>query len=94
MMEANGFAARLDELRRRADEADRIRREQWNVINGQGKELTGVDRDIKSIKDDLSELKKDFGEQFQWVRRGMWVAAGTFMTFILMLAGVLAAVVS
>lgn len=94
-MEAgNGIMARIDELRRRADAADSIRREQWSRINKQDRELTGYEKDIGNIRDDLKELKDDFNEQMKWIRRGMWAAATAFGTFILMLAGVLAAVLS
>lgn len=91
MMEAsNGISARLDELFRRADRADKVRAEQWKSINEQGKEMTGFSRDVENIREDI----KDLSDQVRWLRRGMWAAAATFSTFILMLAGVLAAVLS
>lgn len=93
-MEANGFLARLNEHDRRLGEIDRARSRQWDRINEQGREQTAFKKDVENIRDDIKEMKDDFGEQMKWIRRGMWVAAGTFLTFILMLAGVLAAVLA
>lgn len=94
MEASNGLLARLDELTRRMNVQDRARGEirrdinQIEVRNGETK------KDIENIRDDIAEMKRSFGDEMKWVRRGMWVAAGTFVTFILMLAAVLTAVLA
>lgn len=90
MEASNGVAARLDELFRRADRADKVRADQWKAINAQDKKMGETNKDIENIREDIKELS----EQMKWIGRGMWAASATLVTFILMLAAVLVAVLS
>lgn len=94
MEASNGVAARLTEHDRRLDAQDRARGKMCEEINDGKIKHTEIKGDVANIRDDIAGMKEDFGGQMKWIRRGMWVAAGTFLTLILMLAAVLVAVLS
>lgn len=56
----------------------------------QAVEIAVMHTELSGVREDISELKGNVESQMAWVRRGLWVAAGTFLTFILAIAGLIA----
>lgn len=47
-----------------------------------------MQREVTDIRDDIKGLV----QQVAWVRRGLWAAAGTFLMFVIALAGLISQV--
>jgi peptidoglycan hydrolase CwlO-like protein len=46
--------------------------------------------ELREVREDIRELKQNVEAQMAWVRRGLWIAAGTFLMFVIALAGLVA----
>lgn len=90
MEASNGIATRIGEHERRLNGADRARAALRDEISGIRVENGERKKAIENIEGDIKEMK----EQMTWIRRGMWTAAAFLISSTLLLAGVLAAVLS
>ncbi len=52
-------------------------------------ELRETREDIAEMKRDLADARSEQKEEMTWVRRGLWLAAGTFMMFFVAAATLL-----
>jgi len=52
-------------------------------------EIAVLHSELGNLSGEIHELKGNFEAQMAWVRRGLWVAAGTFLMFVVALAGLI-----
>jgi len=49
-------------------------------------ELAVTRTELREVREDIAEMKKDLTGQLAWLRRGLWLAAGTFLMFFVAVA--------
>jgi septal ring factor EnvC (AmiA/AmiB activator) len=96
MMEASAIEVRLRTHEARLDSSHRSVTELRNTtarheteIKVTGTEVREIREDIGEMKHELSEARKEQKAEMVWIRRGLWAAAASFMTFVLMLAALI-----
>lgn len=54
-----------------------------------GTEVREIREDIAEMKAALTKAREEQKGEMVWIRRGLWAAAASFMTFVLMLAALI-----
>lgn len=81
--------ARLDASHRSVSELRNDSARHETEIKVTGTEVREIREDIGEMKRELSKAREEQRSEMVWIRRGLWAAAASFTTFVLMLAAVI-----
>ena len=95
-MESAAFEVRLRNHDERLDASHRSVSELRNTSARHETEIKVTGTEVREIREDIGEMKRELARareeqkgEMVWIRRGLWAAAASFMTFVLMLAAVI-----
>ena len=86
---ANGHAARIDELQRRADNSVLDRQRVWERISAADRQMGVIENEVRHVREDIDNLDTKFSGQMRWVNRGLWTGAGFFAVLVVSVAGLI-----
>ena|SRR6187200_1727023 len=84
-----GIEGRLDASHRTTTELRGVSARHETEIKVTGTEVREIREDIGEMKRELAKAREEQKGEMVWIRRGLWAAAASFMTFVLMLAAVI-----
>jgi septal ring factor EnvC (AmiA/AmiB activator) len=95
-MEASAMAVELREHDRRLSGLHRTVGAIGTTVGDHTTKISVVTTELRETREDIADMKKDLAaarseqkEEMTWVRRGLWLAAGTFMMFFVAAATLL-----